>query len=193
MLRNTGKLIILIVCGIGIWAFGKIGAKAGAMPGDRIDSLNGVYVYENGKVSNTFGRNVADDGYNLGLKYQCVEFVKRYYYFFLSHKMPDTYGDAKDFFDPALPDGRRNKRRNLIQYRNSSNSKPEVNDILVWSPSLFNKHGHVAVISKVNDTGIEVVQQNAGWFSGSRETYPLTLKNGKWIIDNGRIMGWLRK
>ncbi len=47
--------------------------------GDKVDSLNGVYVYYNSNVGNVSGRNLASDGYNLGLKYQCVEFVKRYY------------------------------------------------------------------------------------------------------------------
>src|SRR5690606_35208838 len=86
--------------------------------GDRVDSLHGVYVYYNGSVGNVKGRNLAPDGYNLGLKYQCVEFVKRYYYEHLEHKMPDSYGHAKDFFDNAVGDGKLNKRRALIQYNN---------------------------------------------------------------------------
>ena len=49
-------------------------------PGSKLDSLNGVYVYFNGSMRNVSGRNTTPDGYNLGLKYQCVEFVKRYYY-----------------------------------------------------------------------------------------------------------------
>jgi hypothetical protein len=61
-------------------------------------------VYYNGGVANVVGRNVSVDGYNLGLKYQCVEFVKRYYYQHLGHKMPDTYGHAKDFFDRNVAD-----------------------------------------------------------------------------------------
>ena len=58
--------------------------------GDKIDSLDGVYVFYNGSVSHTEGRNKSEDGYNLGLKYQCVEFVKRYYYMHFKHKMPDS-------------------------------------------------------------------------------------------------------
>ncbi|MFA0963395.1 hypothetical protein AB9P05_16445 [Roseivirga sp. BDSF3-8] len=48
------------------------------------------------------GRNLTPDGYNLGLKYQCGEFMKRYYYLHLNHKMPDSYGHARDFFNPSL-------------------------------------------------------------------------------------------
>src|ERR1035438_10622271 len=48
--------------------------------GQEIDRLNSVAVFYNGGVSHTSGRHSAPDGYKLGLKYQCVEFVKRYYY-----------------------------------------------------------------------------------------------------------------
>ncbi|MGN2920302.1 hypothetical protein ACTFQ5_16360 [Aliivibrio fischeri] len=76
-------------------------------------------------MNHVLERNVAADGYNLGLKYQCVEFVKRYYYEYFNHKMPDTYGHAKDFFNPDLPDGNLNKQRNLIQYKNGSLNPPK--------------------------------------------------------------------
>ena len=57
--------------------------------GTIIDSYNGVNIYYNGNnFKNVLGRNVSEDGYNLGLKYQCVEFVKRYYYKRYGHKMP---------------------------------------------------------------------------------------------------------
>jgi hypothetical protein len=45
--------------------------------GQEIDRLNGVAVFYNGGVGHSTGRNLAPDGYNLGIKYQCVEFVKR--------------------------------------------------------------------------------------------------------------------
>lgn len=161
--------------------------------GDVIDSLNGVYVYENGGVHKTHGRNVTADQYNLGLKYQCVEFVKRYYYLHLHHKMPDSYGDAKDFFNPSLQDGDLNQSRALYQYTNGSKTKPKPNDLLVMSASIFNRYGHVAIISQVTDHQVEVIQQNAGLFSGSRETFTLDNQSGKWFISNSRILGWLRK
>ena len=77
-------LIGLIVLGfIGFKAFYKFNFNYSV--GQRIDSLNGVFVYYNGSVSNVSGRNKASDGYNLGMKYQCVEFVKRYYLEYLNH------------------------------------------------------------------------------------------------------------
>ncbi len=161
--------------------------------GDKVDSLNGVYVYYNSSVGNVSGRNTAADGYNLGLKYQCVEFVKRYYYEHLNHKMPDSYGHAKDFFAKGVADGQWVKSRNLVQYTNPSSSKPKVNDLLVYGGTSFNKYGHVAIVSKVSDDKVEIIQQNPGASGPSRETYKLTQKDGKWKIEQGRALGWLRK
>src|SRR5690554_7449178 len=62
--------------------------------GKAIDSLNNVLVYYNGDVGTVIGRNTRN-GYNLGLKFQCVEFVKRYYYEFYNHEMPDSYGQDR--------------------------------------------------------------------------------------------------
>ena len=165
----------------------------GLQVGDKLDSLNGVYVYYNANVGNVKGRNTTADGYNIGLKYQCVEFVKRYYYEHLNHKMPDSYGHAKDFYEKGLGDGKRSKRRNLIQYANPSNSKPKVDDLLVFDGTTTNKYGHVAIISKVTDSKIEIIQQNPGPYGPSREIFKLKHSNGKWKIDNNKAMGWLRK
>lgn len=128
--------------------------------GQEIDNLNGVAVYYNGGVDNVTGRNTTADGYNLGLKYQCVEFVKRYYYEHLNHKMPESYGHAKDFFNKTLSDGHKNKQRNLVQYSNPSQTKPKVDDILVFDEMMLNKYGYVAIISNITEQAIEVVQQN---------------------------------
>ncbi len=161
--------------------------------GQHLDSLNGVIVFYNGGVDNNSGRNVSSDNYNIGIKYQCVEFVKRYYYEHLNHKMPDAYGNAVDFFDNNVKDGELNKKRDLIQYSNGSASKPEPDDLIIFSGSIFNKYGHVAIISNVSADKIEIIQQNPGPFGKSRESIHLTYKENKWFVDNDRILGWLRK
>lgn len=159
--------------------------------GDTLDVFNDVYVLYNKSMNNTSGRHLAKDGYNIGLKWQCVEFVKRYYYEKLNHKMPNSYGHAKDFFNVALKDNQKNKDRNLMQFTNGSMLSPKVNDLLIFNGNLFNPYGHVAIISKVNTNSIEVVQQNVG--KKSREEFKLINKNGKWTIDDSGILGWLRK
>lgn len=184
---------LLVLAFIGFKVAKKFNFNSDFSIGQRIDSLNDVFVYYNGGVDHVSERNTTTDGYNIGLKYQCVEFVKRYYYEHLNHKMPDSYGHAKDFFDNTVTDGQLNKKRNLIQYRNPSQTKPKVDDLLIFGGSIFNKYGHVAIVSNVTDSDIEIIQQNPGPFSESRESYRLDYKDGKWEIKNERVLGWLRK
>ena len=184
---------MLILSFIGFWTFKNINFNTKFSVGQQIDSLNGVFVYYNGGVDNVSGRNTTVDGYNLGLKYQCVEFAKRYYYDYLNHKMPDSYGHAKDFLDDSIADGQKNKKRDLTQYVNPSQTKPKDDDLIIFDGTIFNRFGHVAIISTVTDKRIEIIQQNPGPFGKSRETFLLENKNGKWKIKNKRILGWLRK
>lgn len=194
-------LLFVLLIGIGSFFFTKkkptacktLLNRSGYEVGESIDSLNGVVVYYNGAVSNVVERNLSDDGYNIGLKYQCVEFVKRYYYEYLKHKMPDSYGHAKDFFDARISDGERNPQRNLIQYTNPSISKPEVSDLIVMSGTVANRYGHVAIVSAVYDEEIEIIQQNPGANAKSRVKFSVEKHGDKYYVDNARVMGWLRK
>lgn len=119
--------------------------------GDTLDVHNNVYIIYNEYVDNTSGRHLTKDGYNLGLKWQCVEFVKRYYYEHLNHKMPNSYGHAKDFFNTKIADGKLNADRNLLQFTNGSTTKPEPDDLIVFKGHIFNSYGHVAIVSKVEE------------------------------------------
>ena len=130
--------------------------------GQKLDSLNRVYVYYNGGIDNVEERNTSPDGYNIGLKYQCVEFVKSYYYEFYKHKMPDSYGNAKDFFDASVTDGELNKQRNLLQFTNPGKSKPEIGDLIIMNGHAGNPYGHVAIVSGVTKSELEIIQQNPG-------------------------------
>lgn len=194
-MKQKGYFIIgfIILLFIGEWTFKKFNFNPSYKVGQKIDSLHGVFVFYNGGVGNSVGRNLAADGYNLGIKYQCVEFVKRYYYMHLNHKMPDSYGNAKDFFDKTLSDGQLNEKRNLIQYTNHSKSQPKVDDLLIFDKTIFNSYGHVAIVSKVTEKEIEIIQQNPGPFGKSRAIIELEYQNEKWRLKSERILGWLRK
>lgn len=107
--------------------------------------------------------------------------------------MPDSYGNAKDFFDKNLSDGQHNKSRNLTQYSHPSIQQPKVDDLLIFDGHFANKFGHVAIVSNVSETEIEIIQQNPGPFGKSRETFLLNQVDGKWVLDEDQILGWLRK
>jgi surface antigen len=197
--RLKGKHRVLLLTGLILLSFLAVGvfnkhAVTGRYKfGDIVDSLNGVPVFYNGRVGNVSGRNTTKDGYNLGLKYQCVEFVKRYYYQHLKHKMPYSYGHAKEFFNHSVADGQLNKQRNLLQFSNSSGTRPQPDDLLVFDGTKYNKYGHVAIISNVTDNKITIVQQNPGASASSRATFSMSKRNGRWRINNQQIIGWLRK
>lgn len=158
--------------------------------GKAIDSFNRVKIYYNGSIRNVAGRNVTPDGYNLGLKYQCVEFVKRYYYEYFNHKMPVSSGHAKDYFDTNLEQGSFNQKRGLVQFFNSNNIPPKVNDIVVFGADAKNSFGHIAIVSKVGSDFVELVQQNVG--HQTRVTFSLIKFEDAWTIARDEILGWLR-
>jgi len=187
-------LVLFITLFFGYKGAKKLNSNTDYEIGQPIDSLNKVIVYYNGSVGNVSGRNLASDGYNIGLKYQCVEFVKRYYYEYFKHRMPDSWGHAKSFFNPKVRDGKINGQRNLRQFTNPSKSKPKESDLIVMDGTTFNKYGHVAIVSNVTENKIEIIQQNPGPFSSSRETFRLVkTERGKWEIESSNILGWLRK
>lgn len=189
-------LIFLILCLMGFFVYKvtkNINLNFNYEIGQQLDSLNNVVVYYNGWDVKNSGRNRSFDNYNIGIKYQCVEFVKRYYYEHLNHKMPNANGNAIDFYDNGLSDGELNMKRNLVQYKNGSKLKPKPDDLIIFSGSIFNKYGHVAIVSYVDNDEIEIIQQNPGPFGKSRDKIKLKNIDGLWKLDNDRLVGWLRK
>ncbi len=185
--------VIMVLMLAGAWTIRNVDLIGHHEVGESLDSLNGVIVYYNGAVDHVSGRNLAKGNYNLGLKWQCVEFVKRYYYEYLNHEMPDSYGHAKDFFEASIPDGQRNRRRALIQYHNPGKSRPELNDLVVFRGTVFNPYGHVAIVSHVTDGEVEIIQQNPGPTAPPRMKFALHQTENGWEIDNDLLVGWLRK
>jgi hypothetical protein len=192
--KQNVLILILLLLGVSslfiLTKFNILRFDGSYQVGQKIDSLNSVYVYYNGKMGNVSGRNTVN-GYNVGLKHQCVEFVKRYYLEHYKHKMPNSYGHAKDFIQKGLKDGARNKARNLFQYKNPSKTKPQAGDIIVFDGHVFNKYGHIAIISEVTDAEVEIIQQNTG--TSTRQSFNLSQENNKWLIEDAMILGRLRK
>lgn len=131
--------------------------------------------------------NYSDDGYYYGLKWQCTEYVKRFYYTVYQHKMPDGAGNAKYYFNPMLEQGEYNNQRGLFQYKNGGDVKPREDDLIVFTDG---KYGHVAIISATGEDWIEVVQQNS---EVPRKRYKLVKTDGGYDVDGDRKpAGWLR-
>lgn len=160
--------------------------------GAEVDSLDGVIVHYNGVLSNTSGTKETEDGYYLGIEYQSTEFVRRYYYEHYNHKMPNSYGTAIEFFNTDLSDGELNEDRGLLQFSNSSDSKPQKGDILIWSKVGSYTNGHAAIVYNVSNDEIEFIQQNGSPIDRTRDNFKLLQKDGKWYVDSENILGWMR-
>ncbi len=187
----SASLRLVVILAI---AASLLAGRAAASPanGDVVDQLNGVPVYFNYPISHSSGQNFSADGYYLGLRYQCVEFVKRYYYERFRHRMPNTRGHALDYFDAKTADGRLNSQRGLLQYRNGSPQGPQPEDILVFGARPGNPYGHIAIVSMVGPDSLEIIQQNPGPSGHSRMTLALSRLDSGVTVRNPRVLGWLR-
>ena len=106
--------------------------------------------------------------------------------------MPNTWGHARDFFDPKVANGEMNSARGLIQYRNGEGERPKVEDLMVFGPTLFNSYGHVAIVSRVAEDYLEIVQQNPGPRGPSRMILPIGSESDRLKVASDRVLGWLR-
>ena len=164
---------------------------SGHFVGEIIDRFNNIEVYYNGDSKNVFGRNTTYDDYNLGLNYQCVEYVKRYYYYIYNHKMPDSYGHAKNLFDKKLPDTKLNRKRGLYQFKNGSLYRPLPGDIIVFDSNRKNKFGHAGIVTYSKGSECEIIQQNNG--AKTREIIGVMEVDQKFFVLDKDVLGWLRK
>ncbi|PTX99468.1 CHAP domain-containing protein [Verrucomicrobia bacterium LW23] len=160
-----------------------------------IDSYRGVKVYDNGPdFVKSHGRHFSLTGYYYGQRWQCVEYIKRFYFDALGHAMPEVFGHARDFFDNETPQGEVNAKRDLLQYRNGGNVPPQADDLLV-SQLIAGGYGHVAIITKVQGNVVDVVQQNCG-ADNTRVTLQLQKDaDGNYHLEmyGQPVAGWLRK
>ena len=158
--------------------------------GDSIGSHNGITAYYNdGFNSCGSGRHMSRDGYSYGFKWQCIEYVRRYYKDYLNHKMPNRYGNASDYFINTLAHGSLNTERDLIQYKNGYTEKPKEGDILVFQ-NIAPPYGHVRLVTKVNGSVINVIEQNTG--TSCYSTLSLSQSGQNWTISDD-CTGFLRK
>jgi hypothetical protein len=196
-------MVVSALLAVGLWCFWQeaqvslsravwVAGKPNLMDEGVIDKWRGVPVYYNGvPYTHSWGLHYADDGYYYGQKWQCVEFMKRFYHDRMHHAFPDVMGHAAEFFDANTAQGALNVKRGLLQFANGGNVKPALDDIMVWTSHTY---GHVAIVAKVGDDFIEVVQQNVG--NGSRGRIELSVRDGKYSVGDygslGAPAGWLR-
>ena len=121
--------------------------------GDKIGSFNGVDAYSNQRdQTNSLDSNYYNGIYT-GEKWQCVEFVRRY----LITKQGVTFSNVTSAFE--IPKARFT-RLNGVPVQTTNELK--VGSIIVWSKNYqkMSPDGHVAIVSSISSSGINVVEQN---------------------------------
>lgn len=131
-----------------------------------------------------------------GIKWQCVEYARRW----LLVNKGVVYGDvdvAADIW--ALDSVTRVKDKTslkMLTYPNGNESPPQVGDLLIYARAYL-KTGHVAVISKVDKKShtVHVVEQNylnTKWKGDYARSIPYIEQDKKiWLLD-AYLLGWKR-
>ena len=158
-------------------------------------ALGGVPAYSNCNASCVVFSPNTEKGVYTGIKWQCVEFARRW----LLVNKGVVYGDvdvAADIWSKIsvfkrVADG---KEIPVQAHLNGSVQSPEVGDLLIYAKEFLNT-GHVAVITAVNTAEgmIEVAEQNfanSKWPGGYARKIEMVQHNGKnWLLDP-YLIGW---
>ncbi len=121
--------------------------------GEKIGSFNGVQLYSNQRDETNCKDTYYYKGVYTGVKWQCVEFVRRY----LIIKEGVTFSDVTSAYE--IPNA---QFTTLNGTPIQTTRDLEVGSIIVWLKSYENNlpHGHVAIVSSITPLGITVVEQN---------------------------------
>lgn len=144
------------------------------------------------------------NGLYYGVKYQCVEFARRW----LIHVHGITFSDvgmAYEIFDlpyaVRIQDGSQIPWTNI---RNGSSPRPVPGSVLIWEEGgEFRDTGHVAIVTEVSDHWVRVAEQNVNdtfWPEGRDYARELKVdyepQTGNYYIHEhlwlhgGKILGW---
>ncbi|CAF3723961.1 unnamed protein product [Rotaria sordida] len=135
-------------------------------------------------------------GIYTGLKWQCIEFARRWLLLCKSCIFQNI-GYAADMWQELIyvervTDG---QKFPLKTYSNGSLYKPECGSLLIYLRSEDSPYGHVAVICKVQESFIRVCEQNYQfhyWSSNYARQIPMIYRNGLYYIeDNYDVYGWM--
>src|SRR5690606_17814086 len=104
---------------IAVAGIGCVSGPAPQVPGEPLDSLNGVTIYYSQDPE-----GLPPEQADLAQHFTSLEFVKRYYAEVLGVALPDSLRSAAAFFDPNIPDGEVNPATGLQQFTKPSMAPP---------------------------------------------------------------------
>lgn len=177
--------------------------------GNKIGNLKDVSAYSNCNNSFESGLDnvVSFKNKNVfsGMKWQCVEYARRYFITKLGVTFQSVDG-AEDVFALKTVKSINGKKYKFKSYINNidctnENNMPMVHDVVIWARNKTDTpYGHIAVILKIEGNKIFIGEQN--WsnnaWTAPPDSYSRILKlkkhNNKCSIIDGNytILGWKR-
>ena len=160
-----------------------------------VASLN-VPAYSNGNDSFYSNENSFLDGIYMGLKWQCVEYARRWSYLRYGFIFESVEG-AKDMWN-QLKDLQRVKDKQRIplkRHDNGSPHRPHNDSFLIYPEQREMPYGHVAVIVEVLPSSIRVAEQNFNFYYWKKDyarEIPLVKRDNRYFIeDEYQVFGWM--
>lgn len=193
--KINNAISILFMLGIIAMLFsGAVAAVEGdKLYGDDIGVYKKIVAKSNGPCVNKFegfneGKDCAVSNY-----WQCVEYVKRFYTELLDTSQWTGLLSASQYYTNA-------EARGLTPYPNGGSMPPQPDDILGFSGGIY---GHVAIITEVGDTYVNVIEQNVARNDAmgppnhqipyDRITNMIGDENGFRTDIGLYVQGWIRK
>ena len=130
-------------------------------------------------------------GIYTGLKYECVEFARRW--------LIIVYGITFESVDHAKDIYNLNNFSNNIPIKKCINGSDKISfgDLVIWTnQGEFKEHGHVAVVVKIKNNQVYIAEQNTTNESWKNKKYSRKLLFNNILIDkeypNTKIIGWIK-
>jgi len=154
-----------------------------------LGEVNNVISYAN---NNSNKNNYINNIYT-GLKWQCVEFARRY--LIINYNITfDSIDNAYNIFDlPYFISLKNNMMIKINKYVNGSKTPPMKDSLLIWN-RYYKNTGHVAIITNIDNDIITIAEQNYNNNSWNGNNYSRKLKivfNNGYYIMNNNILGWI--
>ena len=166
--------------------------------GDEMSVFRGIAAKHNGlchaKVTNPcccagYSCNYRDPYDNYGYRYQCVEYVNRFFNIVKNWQNMCNSGDARDYFINAQ---KNIERQAGLEYCDNGKGRPQSGDILCFDDGGL---GHVAIIVNVDPFNNKVYFIEQNWDPSGISSLDLTKSGNTYLIaDRGsyHVQGWLR-
>ena len=159
-------------------------------------SVDGVTAYSNGNDSIISSESNYFHGFYSGLKWQCVEYSRRWLLSRANFTFESIDG-AKDLWTQVkfIENVWTKKKRKLIHHRNGATSRPMNDSLLIYPIQKQMPFGHVAVIHQVLPAAIRIGEQNFDFFPWTQRyarEIPLKHINGRFFLeDQFEVYGWI--